>query len=162
MNDVVMSRRAINNMNNLYPDVTQEELANTDNVCIICREEMTGGAKKLPCNHIFHVSCLRSWFQRQQTCPTCRLNVLRVPAPVAPAGVGLAGNFFNPLNQFPAFGGQAPVFRGPQQPQAQGQFQNGFWAGLQWNVGGGGGGGLGELETCFCFFGALLSRNFFA
>jgi hypothetical protein len=43
LNDVIMSRRAINNMNNLYPDVTQDELANTDNVCIICREEMTGG-----------------------------------------------------------------------------------------------------------------------
>lgn len=38
-------------------------------------------SKKLPCNHIFHTSCLRSWFQRQQTCPTCRLNILRVPAP---------------------------------------------------------------------------------
>jgi len=38
-----MSRRAINNMNNLYPDVTTEELSATDNVCIICREEMTGG-----------------------------------------------------------------------------------------------------------------------
>lgn len=25
-----------------------------DNVCIICREEMVTGAKKLPCNHIFH------------------------------------------------------------------------------------------------------------
>lgn len=37
------------------------------------------GAKKLPCNHIFHTVCLRSWFQRQQTGPTCRLDVLRVP-----------------------------------------------------------------------------------
>lgn len=37
------------------------------------------GAKKLPCNHIFHATCLRSWFQRQQTCPTCRLEVLRAP-----------------------------------------------------------------------------------
>jgi len=52
-------------------------------------------AKKLPCNHIFHTSCLRSWFQRHQTCPTCRLDILRptplttqtstVPAPETPA-----------------------------------------------------------------------------
>lgn len=79
--DVIMSRRAIRNMNTLYPNATQEELANTDNVCIICREEMTGNgtSKKLPCNHIFHVSCLRSWFQRQQTCPTCRMDILRLP-----------------------------------------------------------------------------------
>lgn len=33
--------------------------------------------KKLPCNHIFHAHCLRSWFQRQQSCPTCRQDVLR-------------------------------------------------------------------------------------
>ena len=38
---------------------------------------MVTASKKLPCNHIFHTACLRSWFQRQQTCPTCRLNILR-------------------------------------------------------------------------------------
>lgn len=75
--DIIMSRRAIRNMNTLYPDATPEELAAADNVCIICREEMVSASKKLPCNHIFHTACLRSWFQRQQTCPTCRLNILR-------------------------------------------------------------------------------------
>lgn len=35
----------------------------------------------MPCNHIFHTSCLRSWFQRHQTCPTCRLDILR-PTPL--------------------------------------------------------------------------------
>ena len=40
---------------------------------------MVNHAKKLPCGHIFHTTCLRSWFQRQQTCPTCRLNILRTP-----------------------------------------------------------------------------------
>ncbi|KAM4621375.1 E3 ubiquitin-protein ligase synoviolin [Polymixia lowei] len=75
--DAIMSRRAIRNMNTLYPDATPEDLLASDNVCIICREEMVTGAKKLPCNHIFHSSCLRSWFQRQQTCPTCRMDVLR-------------------------------------------------------------------------------------
>lgn len=38
---------------------------------------MINHSKKLPCGHIFHSTCLRSWFQRQQTCPTCRLNILR-------------------------------------------------------------------------------------
>ncbi|KAK2849500.1 hypothetical protein Q5P01_009334 [Channa striata] len=99
--DAIMSRRAIRNMNTLYPDATPEDLQASDNVCIICREEMVTGAKKLPCNHIFHSSCLRSWFQRQQTCPTCRMDVLRAsnnnqtpapaqappPAPAAPANV---------------------------------------------------------------------------
>lgn len=49
-------------------------------------------------------SCLRSWFQRQQTCPTCRMDVLRAsnnnqtpapaqappPAPAAPANAPVA------------------------------------------------------------------------
>uniref|UniRef100_A0A8C4QCL0 RING-type E3 ubiquitin transferase n=1 Tax=Eptatretus burgeri TaxID=7764 RepID=A0A8C4QCL0_EPTBU len=82
--DAIMSRRAIRNMNTLYPDATPEELQSTDNVCIICREEMTTGAKRLPCNHIFHTSCLRSWFQRQQTCPTCRMDILRTQGPAQP------------------------------------------------------------------------------
>ncbi|XP_045153222.1 E3 ubiquitin-protein ligase synoviolin isoform X2 [Echinops telfairi] len=92
--DAIMSRRAIRNMNTLYPDATPEELEAMDNVCIICREEMVTGAKRLPCNHIFHTSCLRSWFQRQQTCPTCRMDVLRAslpaqsPPPPEPADQG--------------------------------------------------------------------------
>uniref|UniRef100_A0A5S6QV17 E3 ubiquitin-protein ligase hrd-1 n=1 Tax=Trichuris muris TaxID=70415 RepID=A0A5S6QV17_TRIMR len=78
--DAILSRRAINNMNTMYPDATAEELRQGDVVCIICREEISEGAKKLPCNHIFHTACLRSWFQRQQTCPTCRLNILQATA----------------------------------------------------------------------------------
>lgn len=99
LNDVIQSRRAIANMNSLYPNATAQDLQESDNICIICREEMVGTtiingqvinpgsglSKKLPCGHIFHVSCLRSWFQRQQTCPTCRLDVLR--ASVASRGL---------------------------------------------------------------------------
>ena len=47
----------------------------TDATCIICREEMTA-AKKLICGHMFHVHCLRSWLERQHTCPTCRALVV--------------------------------------------------------------------------------------
>ena len=46
LSDVIMSRRAIRNMNNLYPDATAEDLAQ-DDVCIICRETMLNGCKKL-------------------------------------------------------------------------------------------------------------------
>ncbi|KAF8562226.1 hypothetical protein P879_11112 [Paragonimus westermani] len=87
--DVLMSRRAIRYMNTVFSDASSADLAaSSDTVCIICREEMqspVGGGpsnqntvlKRLPCSHIFHVSCLRSWFQRQQTCPTCRSDVIR-------------------------------------------------------------------------------------
>ncbi|XP_059053252.1 E3 ubiquitin-protein ligase synoviolin [Achroia grisella] len=114
-NDVVLSRRAIRNMNTLYPDATAAELAAADNECIICREEMHTGAKKLPCNHIFHAACLRLWFQRQQTCPTCRLNVLRAPAP-APAAAAAAPAGAAPAPAGPGPGAAAGAARAPAAP----------------------------------------------
>merc|ERR1719158_7674 len=80
--NVIWSNRVIRIMDDNFPQAQPEDLLRTDNVCIICREEMLApSTKKLPCNHIFHKTCLRSWFQRQQTCPTCRLDVLRAPLP---------------------------------------------------------------------------------
>ncbi len=102
--DFVRYRQATRDMNARYPDATSEEVARED-VCIICREEMRpwqqpnapgapqrddGGPpraapttiderlrpKKLPCGHILHFACLRSWLERQQNCPTCRRPVL--------------------------------------------------------------------------------------
>lgn len=100
--DLVLSRRAIHNMNTLYPDATIHDLEAIENVCIICREDMTAAAaKKLPCNHIFHTSCLRSWFQRHQTCPTCRLDILR-STPVTQTSAAAAN----------------PVIAGQQTPRA--------------------------------------------
>ncbi|XP_066955996.1 E3 ubiquitin-protein ligase synoviolin B isoform X1 [Macrobrachium rosenbergii] len=125
LNDVILSRRAIRNMNTLYPDATAEELRAVDNVCIICREEMVTGAKKLPCGHIFHASCLRSWFQRQQTCPTCRMDILRQTQPAPSAAP--------PQPEQPAQGAQTPqapqAAQQPQQQQPPQQLPNPF-AGL--------------------------------
>lgn len=103
-------------MKKRYPDVTAEQLRNySDTICIICREEMAipegaagadqgGQIKRLPCDHIFHKSCLRSWFQRQQTCPTCRTSILR----------------YNPTPGAGAAQQQAHQHQpAPQQPQAQ-------------------------------------------
>lgn len=128
-NDVILSRRAIRNMNTLYPDATPEELAAADNVCIICREEMVTASKKLPCNHIFHTSCLRSWFQRQQTCPTCRLNILRTTPPTQPAREPQAGPqdvLANAADARPPQAFQRPMFFftwPPQQPRQHQQQQ---------------------------------------
>lgn len=69
--DYIRYRKITSNMNNRFPDATPEELNLSDATCIICREEMTT-AKKLICGHLFHVHCLRSWLERQNTCPTCR------------------------------------------------------------------------------------------
>jgi E3 ubiquitin-protein ligase synoviolin len=94
INDFIQYRNATRDMNTRYPDATAEELER-ENTCIVCREEMrpwtqpgADGAqagrrmderqrpKKLPCGHILHFGCLRSWLERQQVCPTCRRPVL--------------------------------------------------------------------------------------
>ena len=39
--------------------------------CAICWDEMES-ARKLPCGHLFHSPCLRSWLEQDTSCPTCR------------------------------------------------------------------------------------------
>ncbi|KAG2312517.1 hypothetical protein Bca52824_024074 [Brassica carinata] len=73
--DYLRYRKIASNMNDRFPDATPDELSSNDATCIICREEMTS-AKKLVCGHLFHVHCLRSWLERQNTCPTCRALVV--------------------------------------------------------------------------------------
>jgi E3 ubiquitin-protein ligase synoviolin len=73
--DYIRYRKITSNMNDRFPDATTEEINANDATCIICREEMTT-AKKLICGHLFHVHCLRSWLERQHTCPTCRALVV--------------------------------------------------------------------------------------
>ena len=97
LTDFLKYRHATRDMNDRYPDATAEDIRSQD-VCIICREPMRAwsphernegdGApatpqvdqhlrpKKLPCSHILHFACLRSWLERQQNCPTCRQPVL--------------------------------------------------------------------------------------
>ncbi|KAJ6006628.1 hypothetical protein N7451_004572 [Penicillium sp. IBT 35674x] len=120
--DFLRYRNATRDMNERYPDATAEEVGREE-VCIICREDMVpanpapaaGNApaantrpvpdrlrpKKLPCGHILHFACLRSWLERQQNCPTCR-------RPVVGAGAqGTGGNAGNAGQQNGA-GNQAP------------------------------------------------------
>ncbi|TAQ85179.1 hypothetical protein B7494_g6513 [Chlorociboria aeruginascens] len=106
-------RRATHDMNERYEDATVEDISRED-TCIICREEMRPwsvtnpvvppagpGApqparpaapvnersrpKKLPCGHILHLGCLKSWLERQQVCPTCRRSVVENAPPARPA-----------------------------------------------------------------------------
>ncbi|KAK9456106.1 hypothetical protein V1511DRAFT_496565 [Dipodascopsis uninucleata] len=84
--DFMRYRQATSQMNSRYPDATVQEVSR-ETTCIICREEMIVAdqsenqpermrPKKLPCGHVLHFGCLRSWLERQQRCPTCRRPVL--------------------------------------------------------------------------------------
>ncbi|XP_052862115.1 E3 ubiquitin-protein ligase AMFR-like [Anopheles cruzii] len=64
----------LNHMEKSYPLATGDDLkANSDN-CAICWEKMET-ARKLPCGHLFHNSCLQSWLEQDTSCPTCRLGL---------------------------------------------------------------------------------------
>ncbi|CAI2168997.1 16670_t:CDS:10 [Funneliformis geosporum] len=85
--DLVRYRRATRNMNERYPNATNEELERLSDHRPQSRQGSNNNLgdvpKKLPCGHIFHFHCLRSWLERQQSCPTCRRPVLEQPAPAA-------------------------------------------------------------------------------
>merc|ERR1719341_2304463 len=80
-------RRISLNMESRFPDATDEEIER-DEFCVICRDSLFEGSKpkKLTCNHIFHIDCLRSWLVMQQVCPTCRAEIpADAPTPTPPS-----------------------------------------------------------------------------
>ena len=135
--DFLKYRHATRDMNNRYPDATEDDIRSQD-VCIICREAMTAWQpgneratpreqmddrmeersrpKKLPCGHILHFACLRSWLERQQNCPTCRQPVL-ASSPVSP--VLPRGPDVRPGNQADGIPGNEPPHGGLQRAGEQ-------------------------------------------
>ncbi|RWS29005.1 E3 ubiquitin-protein ligase AMFR-like isoform X1, partial [Leptotrombidium deliense] len=57
-----------------FPMATLEELQKNSDDCAICWDKMET-ARKLPCCHLFHNSCLRSWLEQDTSCPTCRTSL---------------------------------------------------------------------------------------
>jgi len=88
---LIKYRELTRNMNDRFRDATDEELEECGHVCIICRDTMESssnnenhnrsgqslGGKVLPCGHVFHFECLRSWLQQQSSCPVCRQEIAR-------------------------------------------------------------------------------------
>ncbi|KAG0369090.1 hypothetical protein BGZ54_000346 [Gamsiella multidivaricata] len=68
-------RQALSNMQALYPSATEKQLADYSDDCAICRDSMAS-AKVLPCGHIFHLFCIRSWLEHHSSCPTCRRSLV--------------------------------------------------------------------------------------
>jgi len=51
---------------------------NIDNDCAICIDKLKKGNEiiKLPCNHLFHIDCIKSYFLNYNNkCPMCRSNI---------------------------------------------------------------------------------------
>uniref|UniRef100_A0A8C2BTJ2 E3 ubiquitin-protein ligase AMFR n=1 Tax=Cyprinus carpio TaxID=7962 RepID=A0A8C2BTJ2_CYPCA len=66
--------RVIDNMESRFAVATSDELLANNDDCAICWDSMTT-ARKLPCGHLFHNSCLRSWLEQDTSCPTCRMSL---------------------------------------------------------------------------------------
>ncbi|XP_064315346.1 E3 ubiquitin-protein ligase AMFR [Phalacrocorax carbo] len=66
--------RVVGNMEARFAVATPEELAVNNDDCAICWDSMQS-ARKLPCGHLFHNSCLRSWLEQDTSCPTCRMSL---------------------------------------------------------------------------------------
>ena len=131
--DFLKYRHATRDMNDRYPDATEQDIRSQD-VCIICREGMRAWEqsppqqahdvgqtsplderlrpKKLPCGHILHFACLRSWLERQQNCPTCRQPVLasNPTSPTAPRNPvqGVADQGQRPAAERPGANAEPP------------------------------------------------------
>lgn len=63
--------RIVKHMECNYPMATAEEIDKNNDDCAICWDHLDL-ARKLPCGHLFHNSCLRSWLEQDTSCPTCR------------------------------------------------------------------------------------------
>ena len=57
-----------NNSSYVY-NINEEEVS-----CTICMTEINDGDRigALPCNHLFHSSCLKEWIKRRNVCPLCQ------------------------------------------------------------------------------------------
>jgi hypothetical protein len=55
------------------------EIGEDENTCSICLVELENNTTICSirkCNHSFHLKCVRSWLNRNLTCPICRENII--------------------------------------------------------------------------------------
>lgn len=57
--------------------MSKEDCKMENPICCICQEEIKSGEEtsKIPCKHLFHSNCCKSWVDINPTCPICRSNI---------------------------------------------------------------------------------------
>jgi len=58
---------------------SDKEVDSETDACAICIDSFLVGeiVRVLPCQHIFHKSCVDPWLLEQRTCPMCKLDILK-------------------------------------------------------------------------------------
>ena len=64
-------------MEYLPSSVVDEKKEGNNNECVICLGEYDPGESTttLPCLHIFHTDCIRSWLESNNHCPVCKFEI---------------------------------------------------------------------------------------
>ena len=59
--------------------IDTSKLDDEKKTCMICLEEYKTGEKAttLPCIHIFHTNCIKSWLNKQNSCPICKFKLVK-------------------------------------------------------------------------------------
>lgn len=65
----IRRRNAVHKINS-FPEATEQQLRDFDDVCAICYQELSS-ARITRCKHYFHGVCLRKWLYVQDICPLC-------------------------------------------------------------------------------------------
>lgn len=59
-------------------EIVKVELEGSANQpCAVCFDQLLVGceATRLPCSHVYHCGCIRSWLEKSKFCPLCRFEV---------------------------------------------------------------------------------------
>lgn len=57
-------------------DSSLENIPSTTSNCAICQDSISsGGCKIRQCGHVYHQSCILSWFGMNARCPVCRHDI---------------------------------------------------------------------------------------
>jgi hypothetical protein len=60
-----MFKKTDEDANKMIDDIFDEE------ICCICIDFIVEGDFSLPCNHRFHMNCIKKWIQKSKACPLC-------------------------------------------------------------------------------------------
>jgi hypothetical protein len=70
----------------LHVSHKQIDETDEDESCAVCLMDFSGGdvIRRLPCKHLFHMSCIDRWLLKNKRCPLCLNAIDNIIAPEAP------------------------------------------------------------------------------